>query len=153
MAGFKIRRRQQAQIEELGEDHIFATYIQTRSVRKLLEAIGIPNGHQALYDWLHGRGEDSDPDRWQRWQDTRKIVADRAVDNIVETVESVTPDNAAASRVRLDGEKWLAAMHNREAYGNSRDAALVVGTPGMWLEAIAKVAQAAQGDREILIED
>lgn len=115
MAGFKKRREERAKIEELGEAVIFDSYIRLRSVRKLLAEIGVPNGHQALYDWLH------EPDRWQRWQETGKIVADRAVDNIVETVETVTPENAAASRVKLDGEKWLASMHNREAYGNSRE--------------------------------
>ena len=59
-----------------------------------------------------------DTDSTQQYARAREAAADLFESGIIEAAESVTPETAAADRVKIDALKWVAARRAPKKYGD-----------------------------------
>lgn len=59
-----------------------------------------------------------DADSTQQYARAREAAADLFESGIIEAAESVTPETAAADRVKIDALKWVAARRAPKKYGD-----------------------------------
>jgi len=134
MGGRKLTNAIVAQMELEGEERIFAAYLESGTVRKMMNDLGLAHvSRQLFYEWLKAGGEE----RKARWQETREVRAEEAAELVWETGKTVTSETAAADRVKIDGAKWVAEQFNRKLYGKQGTTVQVaVGMGGEWLAAL-----------------
>lgn len=91
-----------------------------QSLRKICEASDLPHRNTVLR-WV----EESEDFRG-RYARARAMAADHFFDLIVEEAQAVTPENAAAARVKIDALKWASSKLRPQAYS---DRLQVAGDP------------------------
>ena len=142
MPGKKLQRSRMELLDKLGEEKVFALYMEHGSTRAMNAAIFEPHqdskdsqdyGRNALYAWLK-----ADEGRWERWQRTRKMRGHVEVDLVHEYAEDTTVENASAMRVKVDAAKWRAGVLNREELGTGPQTVVnnTVNVGMAWLEAL-----------------
>ena len=100
-----------------------------------------------LYKWLH-----AEPDRWERWQEVKRLRGHVEADLVLEAAMAATPENASAQRVKIDAHKWRAERLNREDYGPAH-AQVNVGVQigAAWLKALRELEEEHDKTKEILV--
>lgn len=96
---------------ELG-DLILNKLIAGESMRKLCAHEDMPD-RGTVVRWLAEH-----PDFAAKYAHAREAQADTMDDLILEEAEKVTPETAAASRVKIDAYKWRAAKLKPKVYGD-----------------------------------
>ena len=96
---------------ELG-DLILNGLIAGESMRKLCAPEDMPD-RGTVVRWLAEH-----PDFEAKYAHAREAQADTMDDLILEEAEKVTPETAAASRVKIDAYKWRAAKLKPKVYGD-----------------------------------
>lgn len=119
MPGQKITKARKATLEEIGEDRIFALYVEHGSVARVMgEVLGKPDGaseswgRRDFYKWLR-----ADPERWQRWQEAKQDRGHVEADKVGEIADGVTSETASADRVKISAYQWRAERLNRAEFG------------------------------------
>lgn len=96
---------------ELG-DLILNGLIAGESMRKLCAPEDMPD-RGTVVRWLAEH-----PDFAAKYAHAREAQADTMDDMILEEAEKVTPETAAAARVKIDAYKWRAAKLKPKVYGD-----------------------------------
>jgi hypothetical protein len=142
MAGKPIARARRKVLDELGEDKIFAMYIEYGSVSRLMDkVIGRPDGVSEMswgradfYKWLR-----ASPERWERWQQAKLDRGHVEADMIADVADNVTPETAGMARVKISAHQWRAERLNRQEYGPPQaqvNVGVAVQVGQSWLEAL-----------------
>jgi hypothetical protein len=119
VAGKKFTTGAGKRLEAYGEDAIFELYLKHRDVRKLLanlppEVGAMSNG--PFYEWLRA---DPTQGRWNRWQDTKAIIASDLVEEGLTIVDDADDGTVPAARLRSEYRRWIAERYDREAFGKT----------------------------------
>ncbi|MGH8032707.1 MAG: hypothetical protein ACREO8_10175 [Luteimonas sp.] len=93
-------------------DSILQKLINGESMRRICEAEHMPD-RGTVIRWMDGN-----PDFAAKYARAREAQADAMDDLILETAEGTTPENAVASRVKIDAYKWRAAKLKPQVYGD-----------------------------------
>lgn len=96
--------------------------VEGQTVRQIAAHFGVSPG-TVLY-WI-----ESKPEYAEQYARARSSAADMFENDIIEAVQSVTPETAAADRVKIDALKWVAARRAPKRYGD-RIQQEVTGTDG-----------------------
>ena len=117
MAGRPIIKAAYKALTGLGETVIFEKYLEVRSVERLLKNIEPDIGHVSMgvfYKWLHS---DRTGERWQRWQDNKKIIGSNLVEEALSIVDDADDGSVQAARLKAEQRRWMSERYNREEYG------------------------------------
>jgi len=93
-------------------DRICEELIEGRSMRQICSDEGMPNRSTVLR-WM-----DQNPEFAAKCARAREMQADLMDDIILEVAHNVTPESAAADRVRLSAYQWRAAKLLPKKYGD-----------------------------------
>ena len=139
MAGQPITRKRMEKIEEAGEDRVFDLWLELKSVKKVMQAIGfedeeVSSAHRAFYRWVK-----LDEDRKQRWDELREVGGHAAAEEIADVVDSATVENTNLARLRVDHLKWRAESLNK-GYGKQQGNNVTVNVTAQnaWLGALSE---------------
>lgn len=142
MAGQPITRKRMEKIEEAGEDRVFDLWLELKSVKKVMQAIGfedeeVSSAHRAFYRWVK-----MDEDRKQRWDELREVGGHAAAEEIADVVDSATVENTNLARLRVDHLKWRAESLNK-GYGKQQGNNVTVNVTAQnaWLGALREAEQ------------
>lgn len=153
-------------LEEIGEEEIFEIYLDCglmNSKKKdcllslLEELFDLKISTRPLYGWLHLEDGLPSPNRWDRWQEVRKQVAQQAADDVITIAENMDRSTVYIDQHKIKVKQWVAERFDREGFGKlPRDAATTnvnvqVSTGSAWLEAISQpVEQIEEADVEVI---
>lgn len=90
------------------------------SLRAICRDEGYPS-RQTVLRWLWGESEEANA--WNfvaKYARAREAQGDLMDDRIMEEAEAVTPESAAAVRVRVDAFKWRASKLKPKVYGDKQ---------------------------------
>ena len=153
MAGKKLTRGAAKRLNTYGEEGIFELYREHRSIIKLLANLPAEVGMMStgpFYAWLK-----SDPTqgRWNRWQDTKAIIASDLVEEGLTIVDDADDGTVPAARLRSDYRRWIAERYDRESFGKT-DISMVIGISAdqEFLVALKAVEEKAKAKREEIQE-
>ena len=158
MAGRPIIKAAYKALTGLGETVIFEKYLEVRSVERLLKNIEPDIGHVSMgvfYKWLHS---DRTGERWQRWQDNKKIIGSNLVEEALSIVDDADDGSVQAARLKADQRRWMSERYTREEYGKPDATLNVVSIGTDFLNALKKVehessTELPEADYEIVDED
>lgn len=94
------------------EDYILEALMNGASLRQICETEGMPN-RGTIIRWVK-----EIPDFAAKYAHAREAQADIMDEKILEEAEKVTPETAAAARVKIDAYKWRAAKLKPKVYGD-----------------------------------
>lgn len=94
-------------------DEICGLLIEGNSLRKICDQDDMPN-RRTVMRWLADK-----PDFATKCARARELQADLMDDLILDTAETTTSDNAAASRVKIAAYQWRAAKLAPKRYGDA----------------------------------
>lgn len=144
----KIARARRAELEKLGEERIFALYVELGSVRRVTESLFKPTREDArewgrldFYAWLR-----AEPGRWERWIEAKRDRAHVEADLVSEHADEVNAENASAMRVKISARQWRAERLSRADYGTlpaTVNVGVAVQVGESWLAALRVVKQKA----------
>lgn len=151
MPGTPIARARRKQLDDMGEEKVFALYVELGSVHKVLKTLfqpmrggeGIECGRRDFYRWLH-----AEPTRWARWEEAQQDRGHVEADLVSEVADNVDADNVGVSRIKLDVHKWRAERLNRAAYGpptQNINVGIGVQVGQSWLDALKSVPHETLG--------
>ena len=157
MAGRPIIKAAYKALTGLGETVIFEKYLEVRSVERLLKNIEPDIGHVSMgvfYKWLHS---DRTGERWQRWQDNKKIIGSNLVEEALSIVDDADDGSVQAARLKAEQRRWMSERYNREEYGKPDATLNVVSIGTDFLNALKKVehessTELPEADYEIVDE-
>lgn len=133
--------RPSTRTEEI-EERILAGLIDGMSMVQICEQEGMPN-RRTVMRWM-----EADEGFASRCARAREMQADFMDDKIIELIETVTPENATAARVKLAALQWRASKLAPKKYGDKIEQHI---TGSMELttkeQRDAAVAAAIQADR------
>jgi hypothetical protein len=143
MAGKAIQRTRLEQLDKLGEDAVFRTYLEQGSVAKMCRALFAVSedsnpGADAFYDWL-----DKVPERKARYERVKLQRADLHADMAVDAAMTATMEDVQVKRLQHDAHKWMAGILNREYRPGQSNVQVNVGVQfgAAWLAGLEKVGQ------------
>ena len=117
MAGKKFTRGAGKRLDAYGEQKIFDLYLKYRDVRKLLKNLPPEVGSMSnapFYEWLKA---DPTQGRWNRWQDTKAVIASDLVEEGLAIVDDADDGSVPAARLRSEYRRWIAERYDRTAFG------------------------------------
>ena len=117
MAGKKFTRGAARRLDTYGEERIFELYREYRSIIKLLANLPPEVGSMStgpFYAWLKA---DSTQGRWNRWQDTKTIIASDLVEEGLSIVDDADDGSVPAARLRSEYRRWIAERYDRVSFG------------------------------------
>ena len=126
MAGKKFTRGAAKRLDAYGEEKIFELYREYRSIIKLLANLPPEVGTMStgpFYAWLKN---DPTQGRWNRWQDTKTVIASDLVEEGLAIVDDADDGSVPAARLRSEYRRWIAERYDRTAYGKP-DAQTIIG--------------------------
>lgn len=85
--------------------------VEGQTVRQIADHFGVSPG-TVLY-WI-----ESKPEYAEQYARARASAADMFENDIIEAAQAVTPETAAADRVKIDALKWVAARRAPKRYGD-----------------------------------
>lgn len=85
--------------------------VEGHTLRKIADSFGVSPGG-VLY-WIESKPEYAD-----QYARARSSAADMFENDIIEAAQFVTPETAAADRVKIDALKWVAARRAPKRYGD-----------------------------------
>ena len=145
----KIAKARKAELEELGEERVFALYVELGSVRRVTAELFEPAvknatdwGRADFYAWLR-----AEPGRWERWMEAKRDRAHVEADLVSEHADEVDAENASAMRVKISARQWRAERLSRADYGTAPsqvNLAVGVQVGESWLAAL-KVGELVRG--------
>ena len=100
MAGKKFTRGAGNRLAAYGEQKIFDLYLKYRDVRKLLKTLPPEEGSMSnapFFEWLKA---DPTQGRWNRWQDTKAVIASDLVEEGLAIVDDADDGSGPAARPR-----------------------------------------------------
>jgi hypothetical protein len=104
-----------AAVEREGEEAVFGLIAAGKTMRQVGEAFGI--SADSVYAWIREGGDA----RAELWRDAKLRSADALVDRASEILDdpasAATSSTASMARASADFKRWLAAIRNREEYG------------------------------------
>ena len=158
MAGRPIIKAAYKALTGLGETVIFEKYLEVRSVERLLKNIEPDIGHVSMgvfYKWLHS---DRTGERWQRWQDNKKIIGSNLVEEALSIVDDADDGSVQAPRLKPEQRRRMSERYNREEYGKPDATLNVVSIGTDFLNALKKVehessTELPEADYEIVDEN
>lgn len=153
MAGQKITRRAINTLDKIGEEQIFQVYLQTRSVKKVIEALDLTFSTNTFYRWLNDT-----PERRERWEENKRRIAERLVEKQLEVAESVERrEDVPAAQLKVKTYQWTAGKYDRAKYGDDRaTVAVQVNLTDQWLEALEQLdreQELEEKEKEIVVEE
>lgn len=156
MGAKKIQRAVEKQLDEFGEEDVFAEYLKERSVTRLLNSIEPRTGKVSrgmFYAWLHSK---SHPERFRRWQINKHIVAhDLAEESLIISDKSAEdPSSVPSARLQVETRRWLAERYDRDSFGKQPDQTLVgVSFSSEFLSSLKQVeAEIKEAEYEVVEE-
>lgn len=117
MPGNAIASSRIALLDELGEEHVFWTFIErARSVRQLVKMLFDPEAEtqpsaQPFYTWL--RLEEG---RLERWAAAKTFKAQYLAEDALETAMDATEANVRSSKLKAEYQKWMAGVLDPGTY-------------------------------------
>lgn len=78
------------------------------------------------------------PEHKERYLEAKRKSAEVIEEKIADIVDTTTPENAQASRVQIDGLKWLAIIRDREQYGDKQGPLIQINNGMEMLNAMRK---------------
>ena len=127
MPGKPITRRAHKTLDSVEEESVIELYIKERTVAKMLwrvkQKTGVDISPGLFYQWLHLTDE-----RWQNWQDSKKLVADLLVDEAYNIAHNHETDEVQSARLKTHVNLWMAERYHKSAYGRSEAGASVTMT-------------------------
>jgi DNA modification methylase len=162
MAGKKLTRGAAKRLDTYGEEGIFELYREHRSIIKLLANLPAEVGMMStgpFYAWLK---DDPTHGRWNRWQDTKAVIASDLVEEGLTIVDEANDGSVPAARLRSEYRRWIAERYDRAAYGKpDAQVNVAVGIDGDWLAGLkaveaktkAKRIEAKEADYEVVEDD
>lgn len=155
MAGQPLTRACKEVLATLDEDEVWLTYLEARTVRKMLKALSektghdMRAGHSAFYDWL-----DSAEGRRERWARVKKMRGDMAFDEVEELADSITEENVRPVEAKIRAKQWIAERLNRTEYGKEQrgNVNVTINTKNAWLGALkeAESVEVAEAEYEVV---
>lgn len=145
MPGKKITRARTAELEEMGEEKVFATYLEHGSVKRTVEALWQQDdespSHIPLYNWLH-----EDPERWERWKKVRQLRGHVEGDMAYEVAMSATEQDVRSKKLQVDTLKWRAAVLSPKDFSTQPTQQVTVNVAAEWVRGMieADSIQAAE---------
>jgi hypothetical protein len=137
MAGRPIYRASVKRIEDMGgEEWVISETMAGITVGAICAATDVTRG--MFYQWIHKGG-----DRWEKFQQARRLGAFALADQAQEIVDSSDPLNIAVDRERAKIRTWLAERANREAFGAQKEQAQVLNVGELHLHALQQSESAA----------
>tara|TARA_Y100001951_G_C11293219_1_gene273697 strand:- start:2697 stop:3164 length:468 start_codon:yes stop_codon:yes gene_type:complete len=152
MAGRPIIKAAYKALSGLGEPIIFEKYLEVRSVGRLLKNIEPDIGHISVgvfYKWLHS---DRTGERWQRWQENKKIIGSSLVEEALSIVDDADDGSVQAARLKAEQRRWMSERYNREEYGKPDATVNVVSIGNDFLNALKKVESDSSDPDEIVVD-
>ena len=152
MAGRPIIKAAYKALSGLGEPIIFEMYLEVRSVGRLLKNIEPDIGHISVgvfYKWLHS---DRTGERWQRWQENKKIIGSSLVEEALSIVDDADDGSVQAARLKAEQRRWMSERYNREEYGKPDATVNVVSIGNDFLNALKKVESDSSDPDEIVVD-
>lgn len=141
MAGQPLQKAANDQLTQVGEDDVFDTYLEERSVTRALKALKPRIGKISkamFYKWLHdGEG------RWERWQDNKKRLAHELTEETLTLADDAAgdPRSVPGARLQVETRRWIAERYNRQDYAKSPEVVMGVSIGGDFLAALKAVEQ------------
>ena len=127
MASKRIARRAHKALDTLEEEKVIELYIKERTVAKMLwrvkDKTGVDVSSGLFYQWLHKTDE-----RWQNWQDAKRLIADLLVEESYNIAHNHDPDEVQSARLQTSVNQWIAERYNKTAYGRTEAGASVTMT-------------------------
>lgn len=153
MSGSKLSTQRIEHFDELGEDKLFDMWLEIRSVRKMMKAIGyedseVAGAHRCFYRWLK-----REEGRRERWDELGEIAGHDAAESIQDVVDEATPETTNLARLKVDHLKWRAESLNSR-YGRQKggNVNVTVNTKNAWLGALQQAEQITTSDDEAIEE-
>lgn len=149
MAGRPITRQRMAKFDELGEDAVFDSYLEKRSVRDMLRGMGYEERQlaatiRAFYRWL-----DNDEGRRDRWEQVLEIEGHDAKERIENVIDEATPETTNLARLKVDHLKWKAeSLTKRYGRQNQASTNVTINVQNAWLGALKEAERKAQQIQE-----
>lgn len=97
------------------KDEILDRIADGLSLRKICGDEGMPD-RKTIFRWL-----EDDSDFATKYARAREVQGDVMDEKILEAADTVTSENAAAMRVKIDAYKWRAAKLKPKVYGDKID--------------------------------
>lgn len=113
--------------DRIGLDALLDKYLEVRSVRDMLVAVGMDRkAGGALYAWLHKQDKMTEEEleaagfsetRWVRWSAARRAIGLAYADAAIDTVEDATAQTIAVDREKAGTYRWAAEQFARQDFG------------------------------------
>jgi 2-methylcitrate dehydratase PrpD len=154
MASTAIATQRRAMLDMMGEEEVFALYLEEGTVQKVVAKLFKPHkggkvGRTDFYEWLNAGGEE----RKKRWQEVKKIRGDMHFEQAIEAAETTTEDNARSQKVKVDTHKWAAGLLNKEYSPHQGNVNVQVNVGSEWLSGMKTVESEAVEEAEYEVED
>ena len=142
MPGRKIYHQAVALITECGgEGFVFEAVMGGMSTAQVCRIADVSRG--MLYEWLH-----KDPERYERYQDARKIGAHAMVDEALEIVDSADALSIGVDRERAKTRMWLAERANKKDFGKEAGVQVTLSIGDLHLQALRQLPDPTVVDAE-----
>tara|TARA_B100000949_G_scaffold188520_1_gene171367 strand:- start:1242 stop:1742 length:501 start_codon:yes stop_codon:yes gene_type:complete len=153
MAGKKFTRGAAKRLDTYGEEKIFELYREYRSIIKLLANLPPEVGTMStgpFYAWLKN---DPTQGRWNRWQDTKAIIASDLVEEGLAIVDGADDGSVPAARLRSEYRRWIAERYDRTAFGKpDAQVNVAIGVGDDFLAGLKAVEARAKAKRDEIEE-
>ena len=138
MAGNPITEQRMLMMDDMGEEEVFAMYVEIGTVRGLCDELFEAHGEGAkrpsvvsLYKWLH-----SVDGRYERWVEIKKLRGDLEFDEAYETAKASTAKTVQSDRLKVDVNKWRAGILNRDELGDKVVHEVKLAPAQEWIDAL-----------------
>jgi len=144
MAGRPIYREAVVRIEDKGgEAYVLECIMDGHPTAAVAAVCDISRG--MLYEWLH-----KDNERWERYQEARRIGAHVLAEQALEIVDDATSETIAVDRERARIRQWLAERANPRDFGKEAGVQVNLSIGDLHLQAVKQAALPSPRDN---IED
>lgn len=130
-----------AAIEEMGEDKILERISAGTTVRSLMKEFDV--GYKLFGIWL-----DSAEGRRGRYEAAQNQAGHFYAERAVDTAQKSTPEDANASRLKVDTDKWMASKMNPQYDTRQRDVAINISVNDLHAQAAQLLDDVIEGEAE-----
>lgn len=130
-----------AAMEEMGEDTILERVSTGTSIRTLMKEFDV--GYKLFGIWL-----DSAEGRRGRYEAAQHEAGHFYAERAVDTAQKATPEDANASRLKVDTDKWMASKMNAKYDTRQRDVAINISVNDLHAQAAQLLDNVIEGEAE-----